>query len=442
MQLGGYNIMTDPVFSKRASPLQFVGPARYTPPACKVADLPPVHIVLISHNHYDHVDYGSIRDILKMEATWRAASQLNAAADEGGNPHVTRAFTGTLFVCPLKVASLLQSCGVSPDRIVELDWWTSFQPGASAGSAAATGAGTTAGAAATGADSSSAATRVSMSPHAVHGTLTPNAHAPVSATAAAAAAAAATPLRPDLPIIVAVPAQHQSARSTWDRNKTLWCGYVVSIGTPTPANGDVEPGASAPDAGGDAALPADAAVSRGTRFYFSGDTGYGSVEHGAPEEAVATVACPAFEEIGRAYGPMDLSFLPLGAYSPRWFMSSFHCSPEDSVELHTLVRSRRSVGMHWGSFALTDEPVEEPPERLEEALRRKGLPQSSFIAVYPGSAVAAQAGALDARYVINTDEEEDEEEGEEGEEGEEEEEEEDAMLPSPESESTPHRSAA
>jgi len=83
--------------------------------------------------------------------------------------------------------------------------------------------------------------------------------------------------------------------------------------------------------------------------------------------------CPVFKEIGERYGPFDLACIPIGAYSPRWFMSAIHSNPEDAVNIHIDIRSRQSVGMHWGTFCLTDEPVWEPPEVLKAELKEKKI---------------------------------------------------------------------
>ena len=136
------------------------------------------------------------------------------------------------------------------------------------------------------------------------------------------------------------------------------------------------------------------------RLFFSGDTGYRAVPQttppiapGSPEED-ALPSCPAFKEVGDKYGPFDLSLLPIGAYSPRVFMSSFHASPEDAVAMHIDLKSKRSIGMHWGAFPLTDEPIEEPPERLKKDLARRGLGPDEFIAVWPGGTVSSDSGPL------------------------------------------------
>ena len=93
LQLGGKNILTDPIFSERASPVSWAGPKRYQPPALSIDELPPIDFVLISHNHYDHLDLESARQI-GDRARW---------------------------LVPLKNAPLLRSVGIS--RITELDWW-------------------------------------------------------------------------------------------------------------------------------------------------------------------------------------------------------------------------------------------------------------------------------------------------------------------------------
>jgi N-acyl-phosphatidylethanolamine-hydrolysing phospholipase D len=342
VQANGWNVLTDPVFSKYASPMQFMGPARFTPPAAGVGDLPPVHAILISHNHYDHLDSGSVRALVAKEKEWLAAASgaAGGSSGSGGRSWQHAPYSGTTWFCPLKVKPLLLSLGVPPASVVEMDWWdrhTMVQGGAP-GQAAGAAAGTAAG-----------------------------------------------------PTIVAVPAQHQSARTPWDRNKSLWCGYAV-VAPPHALAGRA--GAAVGGAGGAASSGAAQAssVTGEVRWYFSGDTGYRSLPEGAVEGSEAEAAapvCPAFADVGARLGPFDLSLLPIGAYSPRWFMSAFHASPEDAVDMHVDLRSRRSVGMHWGTFPLTDEPIEEPPARLAAAVAKKGLAPDAFVAVQHGQLIGA-----------------------------------------------------
>jgi N-acyl-phosphatidylethanolamine-hydrolysing phospholipase D len=376
VQAAGYNFLTDPVFSQRASPVQWFGPARYTQPAVPAPqDLPlPVHFVLISHNHYDHVDSGSVHALLQKEKDdLRRATEDRAAGGGGAHPG-SRPFHGTAWVAPLRVRGLLQRLGVPAEKIVELDWWDEYTPSALAAADGAqlvqAAAGSTA--------------RVAGSAPRWDGP----AAGKVAAEGAAKGAVDPTPSgHAELPTVVCVPAQHQSARFPWDQNRTLWCGYVVRVPLPPAAAA----GAAASDS------------PRDVRFYFSGDTGYRSIAKGVEPlsaEEDAAPRCPAFREIGQRYGPIDLALLPIGAYSPRWFMSSFHASPEDAVEMHRDVRARRSVGMHWGTFPLTDEPIDEPPRRLARALTHKGVPQEDFLAVNVGSLVGAKSGAADVESMV------------------------------------------
>lgn len=124
--------------------------------------------------------------------------------------------------------------------------------------------------------------------------------------------------------VTCVPAQHFSGRTLTDRNRRLWAGWVV------------------------------AGPSR--RFYFAGDTAY----------------FPAFSEIGRRLGPLHLAAVPIGAYSPREIMSPVHTTPEEGLQAALDAGAERVLGMHFGTFDLADEPLDEPPRRfLAEAARRE-----------------------------------------------------------------------
>jgi len=138
---------------------------------------------------------------------------------------------------------------------------------------------------------------------------------------------------------VAVPAHHWSKRGIITRNRTLWAGWVIE----------------APD----------------FRFYFSGDSGYQ----------------PIFKEIGQKYGPFDLAAIPIGAYEPQWFMKYYHLSPEEAVKVHLDVGSRKSVAIHWGTFVLSDEPLDEPPKKLRKAMEEKGIPPHELLALKHGETI-------------------------------------------------------
>jgi L-ascorbate metabolism protein UlaG (beta-lactamase superfamily) len=83
--------------------------------------------------------------------------------------------------------------------------------------------------------------------------------------------------------------------------------------------------------------------------------------------------CPAFAAVGALRGPFDLGLIPIGAYRPRFIMSPMHANPFDSVNIFADTKCKRALGMHWGTWVLTEEDVMEPPRLLKEALERKGL---------------------------------------------------------------------
>jgi len=246
LQIGGRNILTDPVFSDRASPVQWVGPKRVVPPGMPLDDLPQIDIVVISHDHYDALDEGSVRKIHERDTEGR-----------------------TQFFVPLGFRSWFEKRGIH--RVVELDWWDCRKA--------------------------------------------------------------------DGLEITAVPVQHWSKRGLLFDNKRLWAGWAIR----------------AP----------------GFNFLFCGDSGY----------------APLFREIGRRLGPFDLAAIPIGAYEPRWFMRDFHLNPEEAVQVHVDLRSKRSIGIHWGTFILTDEPLDEPPERLEQAKAQRGLAADEFIVLKHGETI-------------------------------------------------------
>jgi N-acyl-phosphatidylethanolamine-hydrolysing phospholipase D len=127
-----------------------------------------------------------------------------------------------------------------------------------------------------------------------------------------------------------VPAQHFSGRTATDRNLTLWCGFVLEVA--------------------------------GRKVYFAGDTGYSR----------------DFADIGARFAPIDLALIPIGAYEPRWFMRAMHVNPEEAVQIHRDIGSKQSAAMHWGTFRLTEEALDEPPRFLAQALQRAGVPPERF----------------------------------------------------------------
>ncbi len=107
------------------------------------------------------------------------------------------------------------------------------------------------------------------------------------------------------------------------------------------------------------------------RFLFVGDTGY----------------APHFKEIGKKLGPFDLAAIPIGAYEPRWFMRHHHVNPEEALQIHVDIRSKKSVAIHWGTFILTDEPLDEPPQRLARALQKNKIPPEDFLVMQHGQTI-------------------------------------------------------
>ena len=234
IQTAAGNILTDPMYSQRAGPLNVFGPRRVRQPAVRFDDLPSISIVLLSHNHYDHCDL-------------RTLGMLATRFDP-------------LVVTPLGNGALVRSAGIR--RVEELDWWQDAKTSA-------------------------------------------------------------------LPIAL-TPAYHFSARTPLDRNRALWSGFMLSAGR--------------------------------ARIFFAGDTAY----------------APFFRDVRQRLGPIDLALLPIGAYEPRWFMQPVHMNPAEAVQAHLDLEASESVGMHFGTFQLTTEGIDEPLRALEDACRAKSIPPSRF----------------------------------------------------------------
>lgn len=139
--------------------------------------------------------------------------------------------------------------------------------------------------------------------------------------------------------VTMTPAHHFTARTPFDRNRALWGGFVVGAGN--------------------------------RRIYFAGDTAY----------------VPFFSDIRERLGPIDLALLPIGAYEPRWFMRSVHMNPAEAVQAHLDLDAAQSIGMHFGTFQLTTEGIDDPVNALAGTLRERNVPASRFRAIGFGESV-------------------------------------------------------
>ncbi len=246
IQTQGLNIITDPVYGERAGPYSWAGPKRFKRPGIRFEDLPKIDIILLSHNHYDHLEPVTLK---RIEA--RDCSRI---------------------ITSLGVSLFLEQKNIT--HSTELDWWEIHE--------------------------------------------------------------VCNDVR-----IHCVPARHFSGRGTVDRNTTLWSGFVLETS--------------------------------GGNIYFAADTGYDDL---------------IFKQIGITFGEMRASIIPIGAYTPRWFMSPVHVDPEQAVMIHQDVRSRKSLGIHWGTFRLADEGMYDPPKALKASLAKAGLAEDSFLAVEEGEYIS------------------------------------------------------
>ena len=242
IQVAGRNILVDPVFSDRASPVRWAGPLRVNPPGIAFDDLPPIDHVLLTHNHYDHLDFATLRRL------WRRF-RPRITAPLGNDTVIHRRIPGL----PVDVLDWHQSTDLGSGIVAHLE-----------------------------------------------------------------------------------PSLHWSARGLGDRRMALWGAFVLT----TPA---------------------------GT-VYHVGDTAYGDGR--------------LFRAVRDTYGPPDLAILPIGAYSPRWMMANQHMDPREAVRAFHDCGADQAIGHHWGTFQLTDEPIEAPVQALDGALSADD--RGRFRALRPG----------------------------------------------------------
>lgn len=247
IQTAGVNILTDPVWSERASPFSMVGPKRVNDPGIRLADLPPIDLVLVSHNHYDHLDLRTLKLLNQDHAP--------------------------LILTPLGNDAIIRPA-VPNARFIVTDWG----------------------------DRSHIHDHISIDTE---------------------------------------PCHHWSARWSGDRRMALWAAFVIN----TPYG----------------------------KIYHIGDTGF----HGGIN----------YRNAAEKHGLFRLALLPIGAYEPRWFMSGQHQNPEEAVQGMQLANAAHAIGHHWGTFKLTNEAIDAPPQALTAALDEAGIEQHHFRALRPGEHV-------------------------------------------------------
>jgi L-ascorbate metabolism protein UlaG (beta-lactamase superfamily) len=260
IEFEGLRVITDPVYSDWIGFTSWLSSTRVTPPALKLEQTPKVDLILVSHDHFDHMDLPSLEFFAKRD--------------------------DPVIVAGLGSKPLLEETGFK--KIVELDWYAnhSIRDGVS---------------------------------------------------------------------VTFIPAQHWSMRVPFVRNTRLWGGFYLKV--------------------------------RDKTLYFVGDTGY------HPK---------LFKEIHDRVGPVDFAFIPIGAFKPQDFVRDQHIDPIDAVELHRDVKSRKSVGMHFGTFQLTDEGIDEPCELLESTVKKKELGSDEFTCMAIGETRMLFAPELQAENQPNS----------------------------------------
>ena len=250
IQMAGLNILTDPVWSNRIGSFGWLGSARVRKPGVAFDDLPRIDLILISHNHYDHLDLDTLK-------------------------RLSQKFSPTVLV-PIGDKDLVESAGFTDVR--ELDWWENIEIGQG--------------------------------------------------------------LK-----ITFTPTQHFSRRGLFDLQKSLWGSYLIQGG--------------------------------GQSVYFGGDTGY-SIH---------------FAEIKKRLGASDIALLGIGAYEPRWFMQPIHMNPAEAVKADIDLGAKQSIAMHFGTYQLSSESIDQPPADLKTALAKEGVPKDRFVVLTEGETRIYRGGS-------------------------------------------------
>ncbi|NRA73579.1 MAG: MBL fold metallo-hydrolase [Rickettsiales bacterium] len=239
IQMDGINIITDPIYSNRSSPVSFLGPKRVKLPGVKFEDLPKIDIILISHNHYDSFDIKTLNQLIVRD-----------------NPKILLGLGNAYYLDKR-----------DDSNVIEMDWQDEFQ-------------------------------------------------------------------YKNLKFIF-LPAKHWSKRRLDDTNKALWGSFAI-VGT--------------------------------KQIYFAGDTGYAG----------------HFKEIQKQFGYFDLSLIPIGGYEPRWFMKKAHVNPKEAIIVHKELNSKKSIGIHFGTFQLTNEGIDDPIHDLNYAIKENNISENEFFVLKNG----------------------------------------------------------
>jgi len=253
IEVEGVRILTDPIWSKRCSPFKLFGPKRRHNPAIDLSDLPKIDIILISHNHYDHLDEETVKKLNKL------------------HPEIQ-------WIVPKGVKKWFRKRKIH--KVKELSWWEKTQ----------------------------------FKLDALDSQM----------------------------VITSVPTQHYSGRGLFDMNKTLWMGHVVEFFREKDLT---------------------------KCLYFVGDTAYNPFD---------------FKKIKEKVSPIDLCLCPIGTYKPGRFMQTVHASPDDAVKIHCDVEASLTLGMHWKTFQLSSEGLNQPPHDLYFEMTKRSLNPLRFLAIEPG----------------------------------------------------------
>ena len=270
IQTAGLNILTDPIWSRLASPFPPLGPERVRPPGVRFEDLPRIDLVLVSHNHYDHMDLPTLRRLWQRDRPLIVTSLGNDTILRGAGVQARAMDWGRKLVVEQDGTAVEADADEGPIQYMcAFDVWTCGR-------------------------------RFEVIVERVH---------------------------------------HWGSRWFTDRNRALWSGFTV--------------------------------VTPSGNIFFAGDTGWGD---------------GSWVREAARHGPFRLALIPIGAYEPRDFMRAHHVDPDEAVAVFEALNPAMALGIHWGTFQLTFEPIDQPWQRLAASRRARGIAPHRFVAVEAGQA--------------------------------------------------------